>query len=108
MREFVGVLGREYNSLHIHDLHSISKDVLAPIGIFCLSSSITNSLLRYELFQLINHSESALCPYPLIICQIQDKLIKSLQPNYSLLQYYPDLQFTFDVIDLVFYDYTDK
>ena len=33
MREFVGVLGREYNSLHIYDLHSIPKNVLAPIGI---------------------------------------------------------------------------
>lgn len=54
MREFVGVLGREYNSLHIYDLHSIPKNVLVPIGIFCLSSSITNSLLRYKLLQFIN------------------------------------------------------
>lgn len=91
-------MGREYNQLGISDPSSLPKDKPAPIGILSCSSSITNSVLRYELSFFFDSRESALSPFPLLICQILDSSIKSLQPNYSLLRVYPDLQFVFDVL----------
>lgn len=65
-----------------------------PIGMLCTSAPISNSILR----------ESALCPYPLLLCTIMKSTIQAIQPNYSLIRLYPDLQFVFDVMtgDLVY------
>lgn len=104
IREFVGVMGREYNQLGISDPSSLPKDKPVPIGILSCSSSITNSVLRYDLWFLCDVRESALSPFPLLLCQILDSCIKSLQPNYSLLRVYPDLQFVFDVFSYIISD----
>ncbi|KAK8829756.1 hypothetical protein WA577_001150, partial [Blastocystis sp. JDR] len=77
VREFVGVMNRE----------STAECNEKPVGLLCLSSSITNSLLR----------ESALSNYPFALVRVVDSHIQSFQPNYALLRCYPDLHFVFDV-----------
>ena len=87
IREFVGVIGREYTNRGI-DLKQLPPgDPSAPIGIFCTTSKIQNSMLR----------ESALCSYPLLLARIGASSVLSLQPNYSLLRVYPDLRFVYDI-----------
>ena len=87
VREFVGVMNRE----------STAECKERPVGLLCLSSSITNSLLRFAIPFIIIHRESALSNYPFALVRVVDSHIQSFQPNYALLRYYPDLHFVFDV-----------
>lgn len=87
MREFVGVMNRE----------STAECNEKPVGLLCLSSSITNSLLRLSFGCALTRRESALSNYPFALVRVVDSRIQSFQPNYALLRCYPDLHFVFDV-----------
>lgn len=87
MREFVGVMNRE----------SANLPNTTAIGLLCVSSTITNSLLRCFFRFLTMDRESALSTYPIALIRVMDKAIKSFQPNYSLLRCLPELQFVYDV-----------
>ena len=87
MREFVGVMNRE-STVECNE---------KPVGLLCLSSSITNSLLRLSFGCALTHRESALSNYPFALVRVVDSHIQSFQPNYALLRCYPDLHFVFDV-----------
>lgn len=88
VREFVGVMNRE----------SATECKERPVGLLCLSSSITNSLLRFVTHSIFTQRESALSNYPFALVRVIDNHIKSFQPNYALLRCYPDLHFVFDVL----------